>query len=778
MDQNITNLCIENIIHCLSELYTDTGWHTHDSQITQTIANDDLINNKTIQCILECANALTGYNQKKESKSVISQPLNSIFNLIYKNGTNLKYSDNMNEAIPYPLEDPQIDVKKRNKIFEKLLNSLNDIWTKENSLDRILDLCKDYLSCIPSGTDKISSYISLADSIQFSTCLCICFYKYISETSGLNCEQGLNNKLYQDETLLLFSCDISGIQKFIYTVSGKSVLKSLRSRSFYLDMLLEHVLISILHEMELPISNIIYSGGGRAYLLLPNTQKTRNTVHSAMQNINNWLLNHFDISLYIAHACTSCSAEDLLGEQNESSYSNVFIRLSSELSKNKVNRYSTEQIRFLNKNDTRNHESECRICSRSDSELDEGTCSFCRDFMAVSSSFLDDSLCITILSKKLNNGLPCLKLPSVDQSTNYLYFLKPEQITELDRDHIVQIYHSGETGLGLKFETGAYAYSADGNSVTFEQFAEDAEGIDRIAVLRADIDNLGVAFMKGFEYAKVRGFNPLLLTATLSTQLSLFFKHSIKSIVCGDLGGVDSFSLTESRPSQKKLVIVYSGGDDMFLAGSWNDVIDAAVDIRNCFKKYTANTLTFSAGIGLFEMKYPLYAMAEETEHLVDFAKSVDENKNGIALFGSEISKDKHGNYHSDATHCYHWNVFAEKVVDEKLRLIQNYFTHTQQMESANGNAFLYRMKTYIEETYRNPQEKINIARFAYLLARMEPSETDNETQRLYSDFSTKMYRWIFSSEDRRQLLTAMMLFIYLERRVNENGRKEIEQPE
>ena len=43
------------------------------------------------------------------------------------------------------------------------------------------------------------------------------------------------------------------------------------------------------------------------------------------------------------------------------------------------------------------------------------------------------------------------------------------------------------------------------------------------------------------------------------------------------------------------VVIVYSGGDDIFLVGSWNDVIKFAKDLRVNFDKYTCNKLTFSA---------------------------------------------------------------------------------------------------------------------------------------------------------------------------------------
>lgn len=53
---------------------------------------------------------------------------------------------------------------------------------------------------------------------------------------------------------------------------------------------------------------------------------------------------------------------------------------------------------------------------------------------------------------------------------------------------------------------------------TFEAFAEQAEGIKRIAVMRADVDNLGQAFVSGFSQGK----STLSRTATLSRQLSVF----------------------------------------------------------------------------------------------------------------------------------------------------------------------------------------------------------------------------------------------------------------
>ncbi len=59
---------------------------------------------------------------------------------------------------------------------------------------------------------------------------------------------------------------------------------------------------------------------------------------------------------------------------------------------------------------------------------------------------------------------------------------------------------------------------------SFENLAKSAEGIERIAVLRADVDNLGKIFLSGFRRKDGNDqYVTLSRTATLSRQLSLFF---------------------------------------------------------------------------------------------------------------------------------------------------------------------------------------------------------------------------------------------------------------
>ena len=57
------------------------------------------------------------------------------------------------------------------------------------------------------------------------------------------------------------------MQKFIYTITARGAAPTLRGRSFYLQILTEALARYILRRLELPITNLLYAGGGSFYLL-------------------------------------------------------------------------------------------------------------------------------------------------------------------------------------------------------------------------------------------------------------------------------------------------------------------------------------------------------------------------------------------------------------------------------------------------------------------------------------------------------------------------------
>ena len=123
------------------------------------------------------------------------------------------------------------------------------------------------------------------------------------------------------------------------------------------------------------------------------------------------------------------------------------------------------------------------------------------------------------------------------------------------------------------------------------------------------------------------------------------------------------------------------------------------------------------------------------------------EGKNAVTLF--------------DETHAYPWNVFIQNVVTEKLGVLKTYFDQNDE----HGMAFLYHLMELLRESGNN----IKFARYVYLLSRMEPQEHENKEKRAaYRSFSKKMYEWSGKEQDRKELIMSIYLYVYLNRKREE----------
>ena len=65
----------------------------------------------------------------------------------------------------------------------------------------------------------------------------------------------------------------------------------------------------------------------------------------------------------------------------------------------------------------------------------------------------------------------------------------------------------------------------------------------------------------------------------------------------------------------------------------------------------------------------------------------------------------------------------------------------------------------------QNRDDRINLARYAHLLARMAPGEKESESKKaLYREFSKKMVEWMQSDKDSKELVCAIHLYDYITR--------------
>ncbi len=662
-------------------------------------------------------------------------PLASIFNLLNGNDGHSHYARqvlNPKTEMAYPTEEPvAMDGGFYSKIIRDISGHLKGIRYSEEYLNSLLSILEANLSYIPSSTSKRElADISLYDHIKMTAAVALCIEQYLAEQGIKDYKRQLFEKpgnIYGEKMFLLYSMDISGIQSFIYTVGSKGALRGLRARSFYLELVMEHMIDELLARLCLCRINLIYSGGGHCYLLVPNTEAVRLSIDEQEHLVNRWLLDTFGIALYVAGGYVPCSAKDLRNDP-KGSYAELYQTISRIISGKKSHRYNAEEICRLNEKVNKG-ERECSVCRKMDQVDEEGRCLICAGLERMSSSILHQEF-FTVINRPEDGALP---LPG----GKYLIADSQKQlIKRMESQAYVRSYTKNDSYTGKHVATRLWVGDYTTGD-TFDTFAENARGIRRLGILRADVDNLGAAFVYGFRRPDGdERYVTISRTASLSRQLSLFFKGYINGILSN--GESDYLS----GGGKRNVAIVYSGGDDVFLVGAWNEVVDAFVDLRKALQRFTQGTLTLSGGVGIYPSGYPINVMAREVAQLESQAKG-HEGKNAITIFG-EMG-------------MFGWDCFVKDVLGEKLQTIKDFFCLSEE----RGKTFLY----HLLELMQREEERINTARYVYLLSRMEPDTNSEKAQKeAYRHFVVKMYEWIRTPKERRKVLMAMYLYVYLTR--------------
>lgn len=664
--------------------------------------------------------------------------LESIFNLLNGNDEEFFYrAEQLEKGINYP-SDVSIGFNEGfyGKIVRHIQDSLNGIQFTMEYINSLLEILEADLSFVPSSTMKGEvGDISLFDHVKLTAAFSVCIAAYLqqgNEVVDYKQELFINTKqFYSKKVFLLFSMDMSGIQDFIYTIASKDALKSLRSRSFYLEMLMEHLIDELLEETEMSRANLLYSGGGHAYLILPNTNKIKDKLQKFEKSVNTWLLKEFHTALYLGCAYEECSANALHNEP-EGSYRKIFQSVSGKISEKKAHRYEADELIKMNFMESSETVRECKVCRRSDHLNEEDICYICHSLVQMSPYILYKGFFVIVNEpgEKVYLPMPDGHFMIADSQKNLLEQMKKDTGNYI-RSYVKNNAYSG-LNVAKRLWIGDYT-SGD----TFEELASESIGINRIAVLRADVDNLGTAFVNGFVSEKYgERYMTISRTATFSRKMSMFFKYHINAIL--DQG---EYYITEKRePGKRKITIVYSGGDDLFVVGSWDEVIGFAVDLYDAFSEFTQRTLSISAGIGIYPGKYPIHNMAARTGELEACAKQ-NPGKNAVTLFEDSLT--------------FGWDDFENDVLETKLPFLKDFFDQFPK----KGKAYLYRMLDLIRNI---DDDKINLARLAYAMARLEDEMGQGEADIRF--FSSKIYKWIQEKASRKALIAAIYLYVYLNR--------------
>lgn len=497
------------------------------------------------------------------------------------------------------------------KNFQKLQNLSYD-----NFLLSLNSLLERYWWCIPSATN-VDTDISLYQHSKTTAAFAATMYQY---QKAMNAEKESDLKKYNEEKFMFINGDISGIQKYIFDLkTTKDNAKLLRAKSFQLWALGEILSQYITKQFEVSYANIMTSAGGKFIILVPNTTKAQELLPRIQFKVEEYFLNEFagKLAVIISEGKTA-SCYDLQKENVQTLINQIGdeadIAKSKKMQKvlQKHNAVLEKQYDDLQKN------GECPKCgifaaSAPEGEDDERECISCKILTDIGRKLVKSAKVVLKTDKLLHFG-QMIKLFEWDQDCDFSYSI-----------------NEYKAGLPVMYLPYVAPKDDDGDLLTFEDIANLSTGNKKLAMFKADIDNLGLVFSQSL--GDRMSFSRY---ADLSHMLHYFFSSFYAWFV-------NSKTDQHGKLYKERIYTVFSGGDDLCILGSWDTVLQFALDFRKALAKFTNNnpSVTISGGITLVNSKVPVRNIADEAEELLEKSKGKD-GKNAITVFGTTVSWEEY----------------------------------------------------------------------------------------------------------------------------------------
>lgn len=600
------------------------------------------------------------------------------------------------------------------KLFGEFVVALGQLKHREENLGLWLEhfdsLLMIYASHVPAArAGQVIPDVSLYDHLRSTSALATALYRYHKETESMEVST------IRDETsqkFLLIGGDFYGIQNFIFSDSreaGRNRSKILRGRSFAVSLFSELAADLLCRRCGLPCTSVVFNAAGKFVLLAPNLDSVRRAVAETERQVNDWL---FRVSLgesSLGMSCVEASAGDFVGGE----FAEVWERLGTQMETRKFHKVDLDRFGgvvggYLDLFDNTLSSPLCPFCGKRPAEKrlenstliggEGSTCLICHDHIFLGTHLVKKNrLAVTSADAALKSD----KLLEPIYGEYQVAFVEGA-LSELARKGKLYKYWdiscdpSGEVAKDVtaRFINGyvpiyserdlhddrflAGRRGDEKKEELIDQIEIDAPktfshlackalrpdpmekgkftGIQALGVLKADVDQLGLLMACGIPKEQYS----LSRLATLSRQFHWYFAVYLPHLLSVDERFQDVYT-------------VFAGGDDLFLIGPWNRMIELAVMLRSSFENYTCTNpeIHFSAGITLHKAHTPLQRMAEESENALEKAKIT---RNSITLFGETAT----------------WEQFLG------LQSIKETLMEWREKGLVN-NAMLYRLNEFIE---------------------------------------------------------------------------------
>lgn len=509
------------------------------------------------------------------------------------------------------------------KAFLADVQKLPDI-SKKALIETFQTLMEKHTSRVASAGYKTVPDISLYDHSR-------------SVAAFASCQGGAGHNA--EKPFLAIQGDVSGIQQFIYKLAApdeggtKRTAKRLRGRSFYVWLLTETVATLYLQRLQLYRTNLIFSSGGHFLLLAPNTENNRQVCTELEKEVNKWLYKSLKGDLGMV---TTTEAFDS-GEVKD--FSELISRMGRKVALEKRRKFrSVLDAQFFEpKKSEPGKKDSCPVCQADFQKRTESICPMCSSHVELGQQIVSAKWLVRLegqapAGKWLDDFAEFGTYWALSEGEDELYGL----LNKLDPaavSHVV-VYRLNDanflgnklvklvedkglsTTFGYRF-LGNYAPQDSEGPKDFEELAKmDSEKYPLLGIVRMDVDSLGLVFQIGLGDRK-----SLSRLSTLSREMDLFFQGYINKLA-----------------REHGMYVTYSGGDDLFMVGSWVNALSFAQAVRKDFKQFCCDNpnLSISGGIYLCKEHFPINRAAELCATAEEEAKQHD-GKNAVHAFGLTV---------------------------------------------------------------------------------------------------------------------------------------------